>query len=98
MKVVFSKLASYELKDATRFYEIEVPDLGSRFREEVRKAIRRITQYPEAWAIEKGEVRKCLLHVFPYKLLYSTEQDHIFIIAIAHLHRKPDYWVDDHET
>jgi len=53
----------------------------------------RISAYPEGWSKEKGEIRKCLLHRFPYKLLYSIEQDHIFIIAVAHLHRRPDYWV-----
>ena len=28
------------------------------------------------------------------KLLYSIEMDHVFIIAVAHQHRNPDYWVD----
>jgi len=30
---------------------------------------------------------------FPYKLLYSVEKDHVLVIAIAHQHRKPDYWI-----
>ena len=94
MKVIFSKLAELELDDATRFYEIEFDGLGSRFREEVRQAARRISEYPEAWSIEIGDVRKCLLHRFPFKLLYSIEEDHIFVIAVAHQHRQPDYWVD----
>jgi len=42
----------------------------------------------------RGEVRKCLLHRFTYKLLYSVEEDHILVIAVAHQYRKPDYWVD----
>jgi hypothetical protein len=98
MRVLFSKLAKLELDDASKYYEIEFPNLGGRFRNEVRKAVVRISEYPEAWAIEQGEVRKCLLHVFPYKILYSIEEDHIFVIAIAHMHRKPDYWVGENET
>jgi hypothetical protein len=27
-------------------------------------------------------------------LFDSIEKDHIFIIAVAHCHRRPDYWVD----
>ena len=54
---------------------------------------KRISENPEAWSVEHGEVRKCILHKFPYKLLYSIEKDFIFIIAIAHQHRKPDYWI-----
>jgi len=79
MRVVFTRLARLELQDAAAFYELEVPGLGSQFREDVRSSISRIAQYPTAWPIERGQVRKCLLHRFPYKLLYSLEKDHILI-------------------
>jgi len=68
--------------------------LGSKFREEVRRAVLRICEYPEAWAKEKNAVRKYLLHKFPYKILYSIESDYICIIAVAHCHRKPEYWIE----
>ncbi len=98
MKVIFSKLAKQELDDATLFYNMEYSELGKRFRQEVKAAAKRIVEYPEAWSVERGEVRKCLLHKFPYKLLYSIESEHIFIIAVAHQHRKPDYWIDEYKT
>lgn len=98
MRVIFTQFARLELQDAIVFYELELPGLGKRFKEGVRKAIKRIIEYPIALSIERGEVRKCLLHRFPYKILYSVEKDHILIIAVAHLHRKPDYWVDREET
>ena len=94
MKVVFSKYAKLELDDAIHFYELEYKGLGRRFKEEVKKAAIRISEYPEAWSVERGDVRKCLLHKFPYKLMYSVESNHIFIIAVAHQHRKPDYWIE----
>lgn len=94
MKVLFDKLARVELDDASEYYEFEVPCLGAQFREEVKNGIRRICEYPTAWAKEKGDVRRYLLHKFPYKILYSMEKDHIYIIAIAHCHRRPGYWID----
>jgi len=94
MKVIFSKYARLELEDAVRFYELEYKGLGRRFKEEVRSAATMISEYPKAWSVERGDIRKCLLHKFPYKLLYSVESDHIVIIAVAHLHRRPDYWID----
>ena len=97
MKVIFSEYAKLELDDATQYYEIELHGLGKRFREEIRKAAIRIAEYPEAWSIEKGDIRKYILHNFPYKLLYSIEKTHIFIIAVAHQHRKPDYRFMDSE-
>ncbi len=98
MRVIFTKLASQELEDAVRFYELEYSWLGRKFKEEVRKAALRIAAYPEGWSTERGNIRKCLLHKFPYKLLYAVDENHILIIAVAHQHRKPDYWFDKHET
>jgi plasmid stabilization system protein ParE len=97
MKVVFSRIAKQELDDAKQFYEMEFEGLGKQFSEEIRKAAKRISEYPKAWSVQQGEIRKCLLHKFPYKLLYSIEPDHVFIIAVVHQHRKPYYWIDRYE-
>lgn len=94
MKVIFTELALTELSEAYQFYELEFSGLGARFKAEVKRAINRIIQYPLAWQKDRGDIRRCLLHKFPYKILYAIEPDHLVIIAIAHLHRKPDYWVD----
>lgn len=82
-----------ELEDAMYFYELEYESFGQKFKKEVQKAAIRISEYPNAWSIVQGDIRKYILHKFPYMLLYSIENDHIFIIAIAHQHRKPNYWI-----
>lgn len=94
MKVLFSEFARQELDDAVNYLEMEFEGLGDSFKNEVRLAAERIRKHPLAWSTERGEVRRCRLHRFPYKLLYSIEPDHIFIIAVAHQHRQPDYWID----
>lgn len=96
MKLKFSSLAHQELKDGISHYENQHQGLGKRFSQEVEKASRRIVKHPKAWSKENDEIRKYLLHHFPYKLLYSIESDHIIVIAIAHQHRKPNYWVDEY--
>ena len=94
MNIVFSKLAKRELDDACHYYNRELEGLGNRFREDIRQSVKRIAQHPQAWSIERGEIRKYVLHRFPYKILYSIETNHLFIIAVAHQHRRPDYWVE----
>ncbi len=96
-RVAFSKYAKQGLDDAIRYYDLKLLGLGVKLKAEVRKAILQITEYPHAWSVERGDVRKCLLHKFPYKILYSVEGDHIFIIAVAHQHQKPSYWVGRNE-
>ena len=94
MNIEILDIAQVELEEAIFFYELEQIGLGDRFKAEVRQAIQRIKKYPQAWPIERGEVRKCFVHIFPYKILYSEQDRTIVILAIAHQHRRPDYWVD----
>jgi hypothetical protein len=42
----------------------------------------------------RGEVRKCLVEDFPYKLLYVIEADHLDVLAVMHGKRNPDYWLE----
>jgi plasmid stabilization system protein ParE len=95
LDVIFSEFAKREFDDAIKYYELEAEGLGDRFQEEIKKAIFRIIAYPKSWSTERGDIRKYLMHRFPYKILYSVEHNHIFIVAIAHQHRLPHYWVDN---
>lgn len=43
--------------------------------------------------IEPG-LRRSLLARFPYGLIYTVEEQSVIVIAVAHLHREPRYWMD----
>jgi plasmid stabilization system protein ParE len=90
----FSRDARAEFSDGESYYERQMPGLGARFRADVRDALKRLRHWPLAAPVERGEIRRVILSRFPYKLLYSVETGHIYIIAVAHLHRAPDYWVE----
>jgi len=92
MQFEFSPEAEAEFKDGERYYESQSPGLGGRFRADVRDGLRHLRNWPLAAPVERGDIRRLLLSRFPYKLLYSVEPDRIYIIAVAHLHRAPDYW------
>ena len=40
------------------------------------------------------QVRRCLVHRFPYGVIYSVDEQssEVLILAVMHLHRQPDYW------
>jgi|SRR3972149_2704297 len=94
MRVIFDDLAKIELDDGKEYYEMEVIGLGKRFKQEVKRAINIIKKMPEIGSPESENIRRYILHKFPYKVLYSIEKDHIYVIAIAHLHREPMYWIN----
>jgi len=66
--------------------------LGDRFAAEVRSAIRRVVETPERWRVLEEDVRRCLVRVFPYSVLYTIEADFILIVAVMHGKRQPGYW------
>ncbi len=79
MKIIFAEIAVKELLQARSFYEVEVAGLGEKFSNEIKNALKRISNFPTACPILKNEIRKCVVKKFPYNLLYSIEQDFILI-------------------
>jgi toxin ParE1/3/4 len=84
--------AEEEFCEAVAFYEECEPGLGLDFSCEIYAGIRNALDYPFMWPKIDDEIRRCLVHRFPYGVLYSIEPEGIFILAIMHLHRAPDYW------
>ncbi|MCF7949761.1 MAG: type II toxin-antitoxin system RelE/ParE family toxin [Spirochaetia bacterium] len=93
MKIEFSTIAYEEFKSAIEYYELQEIGLGIRFKYEVNESLKRIKRYPEAWQQETKSTRRFLLKRFPYKIVYYLENEIIIIVAVAHTHRKPFYWI-----
>ena len=94
MKIEFLEAAQAELDEAFIWYENQQENLGVQFLTEFDAAIKRITAYPKSYALLANDIRRCLIKRFPYSVLYGIDADTIVIIAVAHLHRKPNYWID----
>ena len=92
--MVILEIARREFNEAKEFYEAEQPGLGAQFEEQIKHSLLRIQQYPEVWPPERKEIRRYIVHKFPYKILYSVQENKIVVLAFAHLHRQPDYWID----
>ncbi|MCW8132574.1 MAG: type II toxin-antitoxin system RelE/ParE family toxin [Planctomycetota bacterium] len=94
MKCILSPLAEAELVDATTYLEARQSNLGLRFLDEYDQTILRIVENPRAWHVIAKHARCCNMHVFPYGVIYSIEEDGIVVLAIMHLHQRPNYWID----
>ena len=92
MTFSFHPEANKELWNALEYYETCERCLGEEFYLEVQTTIDRILSFPQTWPVLEAEVRRCLVHRFPYGVLYSVEPDGVFILAVMHLRRDPDYW------
>ncbi len=94
MTFSFHPDASAELNQAVDFYEECEPGLGYEFLEETYSTIARILRYPDAWSQFSGRARRCFTKRFPYSVIYQVKEDLIRIIAVAHSHRRPGYWIN----
>jgi hypothetical protein len=90
--VRFLDVAEIELDEAVNWYEAQASGLGDAFLIEVLAALDRIVLYPHAWHPLGEGIRRCRLTRFPYGLIYAVEDGDILVVAVAHLHREPDYW------
>jgi len=94
MNYSFHPEAEEEFLAAIEYYEQREKNLGRDFAVEVYVAIANAMTFPNAWPVLDGAVRRCQTRRFPYGVLYSNEGDGIFVLAVMHLHRDPDYWKD----
>ncbi len=93
MTLIFDPLAKREYEDAFEYYEVQEEGLGEKLRSAMWAAIAILERFPEIGEEVRPGIRKILLRRFPYKLIYSVTDDVVYIIAVAHGRREPDYWL-----
>ena len=85
--------AKAELDGAIAYYESRVTGLGVDFLDNIERAFQKIQQNPQAWPLYVDpRFRRYVLDRFPYSVFYIERLDAIWIVAVAHAKRRPDYW------
>ena len=92
MKLELHPEAADEFEQAALYYAERQPGLEHRFIACIDAALRRVVEKPRRWPLFEEEIRRCLVHVFPYAVLYSIESDYVLVLAIMHCSREPGYW------
>ena len=90
--VEFHPAAQDEFVSAAQFYERQTHGLGLDFTLTVERTYERLLEFPAAGPRFGRRLRRLLIPKFPFGLLYRVEPDRIYIVAVMHLHRRPDYW------
>ena len=90
--VAFHPEAEAEFLAAARFYEDQAENLGLDFTSAVERTYQRLAAFPQSGHPFGSRLRRALVPGFPYGLIYRAEPDRLFVVAVAHLHRRPGYW------
>lgn len=92
MRYEFHPEALEEYRAAAVYYASCQSQLGMRFIESIESAIQQVVAAPNRWHRLEDDLRRFLVPVFPYVIIYSVETDSILILSVMHSHREPGYW------
>lgn len=90
--IEISKFAYNEMEESKDYYNLQKDNFGLDFKSDVFKAIKNIASNPNLYPIISNNIRRCLLHRFPFSIFYSIVENRVVILSIAHQHRKPNHW------
>ncbi len=84
--------AKEEIRKEAAYYQRRRQGLGKEFLAELETVIAKILVNPLRCTRISGRFRCCLIRRFPFGIIYSVDDDQIFVVAVAHTKRKPGYW------
>lgn len=96
--VRFAPEALAELLEAAGWYEARQTGLSDRFLDEVEQLLAFVASRPRSFARLPDVppdlvVRRALLPRFPYALIFLDSGTRARVLAVAHLRRRPGYWL-----
>ncbi len=94
MTLITIEEAEQEFVETVAYYELKEPGLGFRFRDEVASVVDWIRQFPEVPRLRRKGYRRVSLRAFAHYVAYVIRGETIWIVAVAHGHRRPEFWID----
>lgn len=91
-RTVFSSAADLEVAEAALWYDEQRFGLGEEFLTEIHAAANAAAHSPQLYARVHRELRRVLVHRFPYALTFRETQEELLIVSCYHLHRDPEVW------
>ena len=92
MRVRLSPAAENDVRDIYAWYKKQGEDLSLQFKRALGDCLERVGNHPTAYAKVHGEVRRALLHRFPYCVFYVIRESEVGVLGVFHGHRDPKTW------
>ncbi|HYV38321.1 MAG TPA: type II toxin-antitoxin system RelE/ParE family toxin [Gemmataceae bacterium] len=95
-KPEYHSRAATEYEDAYLRYRARSIRVAADFRREMRRVLTAIAKTPESFPALDDDYRYALLRRFPFMIVFQIQPERVFVVAVAHTSRKPDYWRNRH--
>ena len=90
--VQFRPEAETDLFEAAEWYEIQSPDLGTSFLNEILITCETISEHPKLYTEIYRDIRRAVIQKFPFSIYYRIHNNRILIYAVMHGSRNPTRW------
>lgn len=92
IKISFHPEAMEEYIASYVWYYERGSHLADAFEQEIERALRLVSESPERWPVYMGKYRRIMVRRFPFTVVYMKDDRGIFVVAVAHGHRRPGFW------
>jgi hypothetical protein len=87
--------AREEARAAAQYHEVKRKGYGKKLCQAFQEALQRIKRNPKAFPrYGDSRFRKCVLQKFRYTIFFAELEDIVWVAAVVHQKRQPDYWID----
>ena len=84
--------AEREFREAFLWYYERSPIAADAFRVQVLDAIDGLAERADMWPVDDDGIHFHVLDRFPYTVRYDLSDQLAIVLAIAHQHKRPNYW------
>lgn len=92
--VYFHPEVARDIHESVVWYESQAEGLGGDFINELESAYEAIAKLPGVWPQFGKGFRRYILTRFPFAVIYRQSKEKIYVVAVMHQSRKPDYWLN----
>jgi plasmid stabilization system protein ParE len=87
---VLRRVAEQEFDESIAWYESQRKGLGQEFRATIEDYFQQIADHPEWFTKVRGEVRRAVVHRFPFVIHFLIEPERIVVLSVFHTSRDPE--------
>jgi len=87
--VQIRRAAELDLAEAQLWYETQRSGLGAEFLSEVSQVFDRLAETPHIYQVVYRDVRRAIVHHFPYLIWYRVVGEVVTVLACSHGRRDP---------
>jgi len=91
-RLIIRPEAEADIEEAYNWYEAQRRGLGEDFLLCLEEGLARIGRNPSIYSVVYKDIRRLLIHRFPFGVFFLEAENSISVLAVLHARRNPKAW------